>query len=293
MKKNLLLFAAMAISLGVNAQTESAFLDPTVDVTTFEAGSVICSSENVTMKIAYADTYKSSALAGENDNAKSVTIDGVTYQATSGITGNTNPKATITAASTEGFVIRFDVKKDGYIYAIAKLSSNKPYYVWEGLAGEGEQLVAYTYQQHLLDETTALGPEISYTLPATAEGYFDANAADADKYTDGSALRWPEKIVLGADAEDVKKNGLGVISFPVYAEAGSYLLHATGSKITIDGFVFTTSPATVTIGEGGTEGIAAAIKADAQNGAIFNVAGQKVGANYKGLVIKNGKKTIQ
>ena len=35
------------------------------------------------------------------------------------------------------------------------------------------------------------------------------------------------------------------------------------------------------------------IKAEAQDGAIYNVAGQKVGANYKGLVIKNGKKTIQ
>ena len=35
------------------------------------------------------------------------------------------------------------------------------------------------------------------------------------------------------------------------------------------------------------------INADAQDGAIYNIAGQKVGANYKGLVIKNGKKTIQ
>ncbi len=29
------------------------------------------------------------------------------------------------------------------------------------------------------------------------------------------------------------------------------------------------------------------------NGAIFNLAGQKVDENYKGLVIKSGKKLIQ
>ena len=33
-----------------------------------------------------------------------------------------------------------------------------------------------------------------------------------------------------------------------------------------------------------------AVKAD--NGAIYNVAGQKVNAGYKGLVIKNGKKFV-
>ncbi len=35
-----------------------------------------------------------------------------------------------------------------------------------------------------------------------------------------------------------------------------------------------------------------AIKADSQNGAIYNIAGQKVNAGYKGLVIKNGKKFV-
>ena len=37
-----------------------------------------------------------------------------------------------------------------------------------------------------------------------------------------------------------------------------------------------------------------AIKADVQqNGAIYNLKGQKVEADYKGLVIKNGKKVMQ
>ena len=114
-----------------------------------------------------------------------------------------------------------------------------------------------------------------------------------DKYCDGAALRWPEKIVLGADAADVKKNGLGIVKFPVYAEAGTYLFHATGSKVSIDGFVFSPTDVEMKVNKVGEEAAINNVKADAQNGAIFNVAGQKVGANYKGLVIKNGKKTIQ
>jgi hypothetical protein len=35
------------------------------------------------------------------------------------------------------------------------------------------------------------------------------------------------------------------------------------------------------------------IKANIQNGAIYNIAGQMVTSSYKGLVIKNGKKVIQ
>jgi hypothetical protein len=43
---------------------------------------------------------------------------------------------------------------------------------------------------------------------------------------------------------------------------------------------------------GGSTGINA-VKADNQNGAVYNVAGQMVNPSYKGLVIKNGKKMIQ
>jgi hypothetical protein len=34
------------------------------------------------------------------------------------------------------------------------------------------------------------------------------------------------------------------------------------------------------------------VKATAQNGAIYNLAGQKVGKDYKGIVIMNGKKFV-
>ena len=47
----------------------------------------------------------------------------------------------------------------------------------------------------------------------------------------------------------------------------------------------------IAIEDAGTTGINA-LKAAAQNGAIYNVAGQKVNAGYKGLVIMNGNKFV-
>ena len=271
MKKILLSIASVVFAMNANAQVESAFINPEtvyegIEETQWvddkgkdqsgypiEAGHFLCESENVKMSIAYEEKGKISALAGESDNAKTVTIGGQVYEATKGVTGNSNPTATTTEASTNGFVIQFDVKKDGFIYAICKLSSNKPYYVWEGKAGQGERLVAYSLTMHMLDETTPLGEELNYTLPADADGYFDAQAADADKYADGTVLRWPEKIILGAEAEDVKKNGLGIVKFPVYADAGTYLFHATGSKVTIDGFVFSPTELDMKVNKVGEE----------------------------------------
>ena len=50
----------------------------------------------------------------------------------------------------------------------------------------------------------------------------------------------------------------------------------------------------VTLVKGGATGIATVKKtANAQSNAIFNLAGQRVDANYKGVVIVNGKKMIQ
>ena len=43
----------------------------------------------------------------------------------------------------------------------------------------------------------------------------------------------------------------------------------------------------------GTDGIETVKASKAFDGAIYNLAGQKVNANYKGVVIQNGKKFIQ
>lgn len=90
----------------------------------------------------------------------------------------------------------------------------------------------------------ATTPTLEYTVPADADGYMDFTAADIDKYLNGAKIAWPEKIVLGKDATDVKKNGVGAIVFPVYAEAGTYLVQAAGSKISVPVVLFSENPIT-------------------------------------------------
>ena len=310
MKKLLLSAVALVAAMSANAQTEYAVVDATtflesLEKTTFTdskgnvsdayqavGGDVMCQSASVTMKVAYEEPIKSSALSGKDDAMKAIVIGDVAYAAPAGVTGNNNPGGTTLAdgassAASSGMVFRFDVTKDGYLYVFGKLSTNKPYYVWEGLSGQGEMPVAYTLAMYPLSKMDPF----EYTLPADEYGYFDFTAADADKYYDGAAYRWPEKAVLGTDAEDVKVNGLGVIKFPVYAEAGHYLVHATGSKMTADGFVFSTEDLSIGFAAeaAGIKGVKAT---DAQSAVRYNLAGQKVDASYKGLVIMNGKKAI-
>ena len=44
--------------------------------------------------------------------------------------------------------------------------------------------------------------------------------------------------------------------------------------------------------QGAATGIESVQTQQLQNGAIYNLAGQKVGNDYKGIVIKNGKKYL-
>lgn len=62
----------------------------------------------------------------------------------------------------------------------------------------------------------------------------------------------------------------------------SYAFAISGTKWRFAGFKFV----------GGTSGINS-VKTAAENSAIYNLAGQQVDKNYKGVVIQNGKKMIQ
>ena len=64
------------------------------------------------------------------------------------------------------------------------------------------------------------------------------------------------------------------------------------SKINIKG-IYLGSEADFEAAKAGGSAINSVKKADNADGAIYNIAGQKVNASYKGLVIKNGKKYIQ
>ena len=59
-----------------------------------------------------------------------------------------------------------------------------------------------------------------------------------------------------------------------------------GSAMAIDGVFLYKADESAGVNE-----VKAATKAD--NGAIYNLAGQQVSKNYKGVVVKNGRKFIQ
>lgn len=79
------------------------------------------------------------------------------------------------------------------------------------------------------------------------------------------------------------------IEFPAFAYTleGCHLLFQNGD------FLGTTIVKSVKVIDLSTTGIEAVKANQLVNGAIFNLAGQKVNANYKGVVIQNGKKFIQ
>ena len=92
-----------------------------------------------------------------------------------------------------------------------------------------------------------------------------------------------------------------MIVFPVVKDC-KYIFNACGSKLRLAGIAFsaaddltikTTDGVTVYTGGGETAIQGAKVVTVNANGAIYNLAGQKVGASYKGIVIKDGKKFIQ
>ena len=315
MKKQLLLAALILGAASANAQIEKITVDGSAaslgtEASAITAGTVLGSSDNVTVKAAYDDSYKvvSCAFQGYNN----VIVNGESFSFGDGVQGSTNPTGQSLVGSdtstppTAGAVIQLDVAKDGYIVLVSKLSSNKEYYVWEGDANWAAPM-AYSLYMDWSAAANAEHPTITYTWPANADGYLDFGAADLDKYvnlTTGKAL-WPEKVVLGADAADVKKNGVGVIIFPVYADAGTYLVQAAGSKISVPGVIFSEKPITdlqitgnnaetgealsiTFIGEGtGINGVQAVESVDART---YNLGGR---AAKSGLLIQKGKKYIK
>ena len=314
MKKQLLLGALLMGAVCANAQIEKIVVDGSAaslgaEATAITGGTVLGSSDNITVKAAYDDSYKvvSCAFQGYNN----VIVNGESFGFGDGVQGSTNPTgqklvdAETSTPPTAGAVIQIDVKKDGYLVVVSKLSSNKEYYVWEGDATWAAP-VAYSLYMDWSAAANAEHPTISYSWPAEAEyGYLDFAAADLDKYVDlatGKA-RWPEKVVLGADAEKVGKNGVGVIIFPVAAEAGSYLIQAAGSKISVPGVIFSENPITdlqltgadedgnplaiTFLGEGGGTGVNGIQATESVvEGQTYDLGGRPA---TKGLLIQKGK----
>ena len=264
------------------------------DAVDVEAGKVWGSIEGV-IDISNPFATQHKAVDCKNNDFNKVVIDGNEIETKDGVQGQDNPKdadggnsAVTFKEATGGAVIQIDAKKNGWVYIVAKLSTNKQYVVFE----EGAP-IGYKIAMENTDERVKDG-----VLNLEIKGEGEYNNLTLDKYPNG--LMWVIREYLGNAEAETAGNGLGVLYFPV-AEGCKYFAHATGSKISWSGILFSDAEAKSVKVEGdgisktlvgGSTGINS-VKAAAIDGAIYNLAGQKVNASYKGVVIQNGKKFLQ
>lgn len=313
MKKVLLLACAVVASLSASAQavTIDGKAWATANGSTDEganawgpiaAGVEMCKIDGAAVMSNGAPTNFKVA-GSEAAGYDAVWADGMVVDATKqAIQGQDNPKdedggtgwSTFKAPTTGAFTV-IEALKDGYLAVIAKYSSNKNYTVFE----EGS-CIPYTFAIEWSDGGVPAANPLTYTLPGVtdAEGIvtYDQEAGP---------INWPEQIVLGAESA-IKKNGLGVIIFPVYADC-KYNCNAWGSKIAPQGMIFSETPFSLikvqdlagdtakedfVIYNADPSGIKNVNVAKASTG-FYNIAGQKINSNFKGLAIQNGKKVVK
>ena len=118
---------------------------------------------------------------------------------------------------------------------------------------------------HILDADFAEVAPASYNLPAAKDG-------DSQEFTQNDK---------GENIVSAKSNG--TVTFSV-AEGGTYYVLAAGTKMGFYGFKYVIGTST------GISDIQA--PKSSKDGATFNLLGQKVANDAKGIVIKNGKKFI-
>jgi hypothetical protein len=265
------------------------------DAVDVEAGKVWGSIEGA-LDISNPFATQHKAVDCKNNDFIKVVIDGTEVETKDGVQGQDNPKdadggnsAVTFKEATGGAVIQIDAKKNGWVYIVAKLSTNKQYMVFE----EGAP-IGYKIAMESADERVKDG-----VLNLEIKGEGEYNNLTLDKYPNG--LMWVIREYLGNAEAETAGNGLGVFYFPV-AEGCKYYAHATGSKISWSGICFSETEAkSVTVeGEGISKTLIGAgtginrVNAEkVADNAIYNLAGQKVNASYKGVVIKNGKKFLQ
>ena len=269
---------------------------------TLTAGTELYSGEEGVLTIGADDTYK----PNEVEFNAGADLKG-------GLQGGTNPKdedagipdKTLKAPVSGAFFV-WEAKQNGFLYAISKVSSHKSYTVFEegtaigykfGAQGDAETKLGATYQFELKGEGEY--NERKEAIEWAEQEYL--KVADPDFY----ASNWEDKTADDGTVSKswikIGKDGLGVIVFPVVKDC-KYIFNACGSKLRLGGIAFsaaddltikTTDGVTVYTGGGETAIQGAKVVTVNANGAIYNLAGQKVGASYKGIVIKDGKKFIQ
>ena len=300
--KKVFLLAAVAFATSANAQVvqfDSEALGMTDTAAEFAAETALGSNDAIDAYIAFTDNYKASNI--KNNDYNVVKIGGNEVLTKGGMQGSNNPKdvngnspagnvaeGTAPSVPVSGCVYGLKAKADGVVYVVAKLSSNKAYTVFEDGAAIGYKAA--------MEANNAAFADGKLFVEVKGEGEYNLVKTPIDQL---------EHIATGDPASEIKVNGLGVIFFPVY-NGGTYLVNACGSKASVSGMYFATAEQDVVVEgtdseapkaaftiytAGGADGIAnVAATAKAENARMFNLAGQEVGKNFKGIVVVNGKK---
>ena len=239
MKKFLLSAAALAVAMCANAQVfqmDGEAHGLTSDLSNVEAGHVWGSIEGA-LDISNAFETQHKLVDCKLDDFTKVIIDGNEILTKGGVQGNDNPKdgdgnnpAVSFVPAVSGAVIQLDAKKDGWVYIVAKLSTNKQYMVFE----EG---LPIGYKVAIESNNEAISGGVM-NLEIKGSGEF--NNLTLDQYPGG--LKWLIREYTGNAEAETAGNGLGVFYFPV-AKDCKYLASATGSKITWCGVYFSETEA--------------------------------------------------
>lgn len=300
--KKVFLLAAVAIATSANAQviqfnTDAAPLELTSDGKPLTAGTAIGSNDALSVAVAFDDTYKLTDCKGNAFN--SIKFDDVEALTKGGITGSNNavdvdgkaPRITHKVPA-QGTAYAIESSKDGYMYIVNKFSPNKTYTIFEDGKLIGHKLAMETVANADFPEGI-----IFWELKGEGEYNYVSDATVMNDWFIKDVLGWEE----GQDAPVNPGNGLGAIWVPVY-NGGKYLFCANGSKASVSAVYFAEAEAsTITVADADSNtkviysadpsGIAnVAAKAKAENARMFNLAGQEVGKNFKGIVVVNGKK---
>lgn len=324
--------ACMSMNAQEVGVIDAAALGLGSSVTPLAAGTVLAQTDNVTMTVAFDDEYKAVTVNGpkvDDKNFKSISADGtVLFPDDQGIQGNSNAKtadggnpAAVLQPAAQGCAYQFEAKTDGVLYVFHKASSNKNYFVSENGNPLGYEfsMVAESPLPEVLNYTVNGDEEWNYVSTKQQPfGILWPEQIIAKFNSDTLST-----VAVGANPvgtplkawQKIGKNGVSVVKFNV-AEGGKYLFNACGSKATVRGFYFVPGDIfgepesvklptiTVATDDGvsrtffanssdvtGIESVSAS-KAEVK-GVAYNLAGQQVNKNYKGVVVKNGKKYIQ
>ena len=306
MKKILLSAMAFVAAMSANAQVfqmDGEAQGLTSDLSDVEAGKAWGSIDGA-LDISNAFATQHKVVDCKNDDYNKVIIDGNEILTKGGVQGNDNPKdadGTGVGASLKepvsGAVIALTAQKDGWVYIISKLSTNKQYVVFEEGAPIGYKIAMENKDARVADGVI--------NVEFKGEGEYNNISIEMEEYQNG--MPWVIRKYLNDPEAESAGNGLGVFYFPVAAGC-NYYASASGSKISWSGIYFSENEAEKIELTGATEdgtaiskvivsgdatGIQDVNTAAQSTSAIFNVAGHKVSNSYKGLVIMNGKKMIQ